>query len=354
MPRANQHEIARILKLSQPTVSRSLANHPAINAETKALVWETAIRLGYQQKVNQLRKGGRPAKRIIAGIVISIPHEFQSESETFQLVLKGISEKSATENILLDVLHHEPKDIKSTALLRRIKQAGWQGCIFFHPMSPEVVQAIGRAIACVSIIENYKSGHIDCVDVDQSEGIFGMVRRLVDAGHRRIGFYSWVYQLETPWVQHRLGSFVEALYRCGLKFHPGDCININLTDSLTPPAAAAAAAERIRDGVTAFCCAADHQAYSLMSDLQTHGIRVPEDCSVTGFDGIAPPPGLPHVATVRVPYDELGRSSVNQLIRRLEQPTAPRRHLLVDGEIVPGDSIRNLNSRDKEFVIRNS
>lgn len=342
MPTANQHEIARILNLSQPTVSRSLANHPAINAETKALVWETAVRLGYQQKVSQLRKGGRSSKPLVVGIVISIPHQYQSKSETFQLVLKGISEKSASENILLDVLHHEPKDVQSKALLRRIKQAGWHGCILFHPMSPEVVRTIGRTVATVSIIENYKNGHIDCVDVDQSEGICGMVRRLVEVGHRRIGFYSWVYQLETPWVQHRLGSFVEGLYRHGLRFSAEDCINIHLTDSLEPKEAAARAAGLVRQGVTAFCCAADHQAYSLMADLEAHRLRVPRDCSVTGFDGVDPPPGLPPVATVGVPYGELGRSAINQLLRRLEQPTAPRRHLLVDGETITGKSVKPL------------
>jgi len=41
--------------------------------------------------------------------------------------------------------------------------------------------------------------------------------------------------------------------------------------------------------VTAWVCAADHQAYPLIYDLQMRGLRVPEDCSVTGYDGIAPP-----------------------------------------------------------------
>jgi LacI family transcriptional regulator len=340
MPSASQHEIAKLLNLSQPTVSRSLANHPAINADTKALVWETAVRLGYQQKVNQLRKGKGSSKPIVIGIVISIPHQYQSKSETFQPVLRGISEKSTSENLILDVCHYEPSDMKGKTLLRRIKQVGWQGAILFHPMSREVVEMIGRTIACVTIIENYKSGHIDCVDVDQSEGILTMVRHLVAAGHERIGFYSWIYQLETPWVQHRLGSFVEALYRCGLKFREEDCINIHLTDMLKPEEAAAVAAEKIKHGdVTAFCCAADHQAYNLMTDLERHGLKVPKDCSITGFDGIVPPANHPPVATIRVPYDELGRSSVNQLLRRLEQPAAPRRHLLVDGEFIPGASI---------------
>jgi len=340
MPRASQHEIARILNLSQPTVSRSLANHPAINAETKALVWETAVRLGYQQKVAQLRNGTRSAKPFVAGIVISIPHRFQSKSETFQPVLKGLSEKSTVENIMLDVLHHEPADVECKSVLRRIKQAGWQGCILFHPMPEEVVRRIEKTVPCVSIIENYRGGAIDCLDVDQSEGVYGLVKQLAEAGHQRIGFYSWVYQVETPWVQRRVGSFVEALYRCGLSFRAEDCVNIRPSDSMEPPEAAARAAERIRDGVTAYCCAADHQAYPLIAALGKLGVRVPQDCSITGFDGLEPPPGVVPVSTVRVPYDELGRSAVDQLLRRVEQPTAPRRHLLVDGELIRGESVR--------------
>lgn len=340
MASASQHEIARILNLSQPTVSRSLANHPAINAETKALVWETAVRLGYQQKVSQLRKGQRTNKPFVIGIIISIPHRFQSKSETFAPVLRGLSEKSTLENITLDVVHHEPADGDSKTLLRRIKQAGWQGCIFFHPMPLAVLQTIERTIPCVSIIENYKNTFIDCVDVDQAGGIFDLVQQLVQAGHRRIGFFSWTYQVQTPWVQHRLGSFVEALYRFDLPFEPEDCVNIRISDSLRPEEAAAIAAERIRDGVTAYCCAADHQAYPLIAELGRQGIQVPEECSITGFDGIEPPADSVPVATVRVPYDELGRSAINQLLRRIEQPTAPRRHLLVDGALIRGNSIK--------------
>lgn len=347
MPRASQHEIARILNLSQPTVSRSLANHPAINPETKASVWETALRLGYQQKVNQLRKNTRGSKPFVVGIVISIPHGHQAEAETFQPVLKGLSEASAAENIMLDVLHHEPSDVACKSVLRRIKQAGWQGCILFHPIPSDVVGRIERTVPCVSIIENYRDGLIDCLDVDQSQGICSLVKQLVDAGHRRIGFYSWVYQVEAPWVQHRLGGFVEALYRSGLSFNADDCVNIRLADALEPPEATAQAAARIRDGVTAYCCAADHQAYPLVRDLAQLGVRVPEDCSITGFDGLETPAGSISVSTVRVPYDELGRSALNQLLRRVEKPTAPRRHLLVDGELIRGDSICSPSAPDR-------
>ena len=86
-------------------------------------------------------------------------------------------------------------------------------------------------------------------------------------------------------------------------------------------------------------CPADHQAYQLVADLSKRGIRVPEDVSVTGFDGIPPPPGARQLATVKVPYEELGRSAVHQLLRRIEQPTAPRRHTMVDGHLLMGETM---------------
>ena len=50
-----------MLNLSQTTVSRSLANHPAINAETKALVLETAAKLGYSGRIKS--RGAYPAPK---------------------------------------------------------------------------------------------------------------------------------------------------------------------------------------------------------------------------------------------------------------------------------------------------
>jgi DNA-binding LacI/PurR family transcriptional regulator len=91
-----------------------------------------------------------------------------------------------------------------------------------------------------------------------------------------------------------------------------------------------------RDRVTAWVCAADHQAYQLIADLQARGLRVPDDCSVTGFDGNVPPPGLPALTTLRVTNEDIGASAVARLVSRLLHPTSPRRKILVETAFVPG------------------
>ena len=92
----------------------------------------------------------------------------------------------------------------------------------------------------------------------------------------------------------------------------------------------------IGEGVTGIICAADHQAYPLVSALRASGIRVPEEVSVTGFDGVEPPDGEPQLTTVRMPFRDIGISSVVSLLRRVSHPAAPRRHILVCGRSIFG------------------
>jgi LacI family transcriptional regulator len=344
MARINQKSLAEQLNLSQTTVSRALANHPAINADTKAQVWDLAAQMGYRIAPSRRNANRAAAEPMVVGILIAIPKRERGHAETSQLVLKGIAERGSSEVITLDILYQEPSEHGTRMLQKRLRQHRWKACILIHPMAQEVVALLSRTIPCVSVVENYRLAYLDSVDVDQIEAVSSLVRRLFDAGHRRIGFLSWVYDVPTPWVYHRFGSYVETLFQLGLPFDPEQVINLMPGESHSAEEVADIAAARVRAGVTAFVCAADHQAYLLRRLLAKRGIRVPRDCSLTGFDGIVPEKGDSQIATVRVPYEELGRSALHQLLRRISHPTAPRRHVLVDGELLEGKSIAQVGA----------
>jgi len=93
------------------------------------------------------------------------------------------------------------------------------------------------------------------------------------------------------------------------------------------------------DKVTAWVCAADHQAYRLMQEMAARGIRVPDDCSVTGFDGLEPPQGLRRLASIRVPHEDIGAAAVARLLSRIVHPNSPRRKILVEGLLVEGETV---------------
>lgn len=343
MPRINQQAIAHLLQLSQTTVSRSLANHPAINSETKAKVLETAAKLGYSQRIKRATTSVTSRTSAIWGVLISMSKSMQEivepAHETFQEILRGVAAKSSHHNSVLDVVYHDPADKEGTRLMRRIRAAKWRGAILIYPVDPELAHAICNQVPTVSVINNYRHDLIDSIDVDQCEAIYALVRHLKEAGHRQIGFLSWRYTVDVPWVMHRFGNYVEALYRLDLEFSTDNAINLRRGHELDPVSCARTMVDLMQRGVTAFVCAADHQAYGMIQELKKLGIRVPQDVSITGFDGILPPPNLPQLTTVRVPHEEIGRSAIHQLTRRIEQPTAPRRHILVDGDFVAGETV---------------
>ena len=73
--------------------------------------------------------------------------------------------------------------------------------------------------------------------------------------------------------------------RLGLNIEATDMINVRPNEMISLEESFDKAAKAIEDGVTAFVCAADHQAYELIKGLKKRGYRVPEDVSICGFDG---------------------------------------------------------------------
>ena len=76
--------------------------------------------------------------------------------------------------------------------------------------------------------------------------------------------------------------------RWGRPLRDEDIVNVRHDQAMSLDESFDHVASRARKGVTAWICAADHQAYDLIFALKKRGLRVPRDVSVTGFDGIAP------------------------------------------------------------------
>src|SRR5258708_20445408 len=108
MPRINQDLIAERLKLSRTTVSRSLANHPAISRETRARVLAAAEQLGYRNAPARLARRIRQRKQMTVGVGIGVPSK-DVGLVTFPLLLKGMHERPTTGTATLHVFYHPPK-----------------------------------------------------------------------------------------------------------------------------------------------------------------------------------------------------------------------------------------------------
>jgi len=182
---------------------------------------------------------------------------------------------------------------------------------------------------------------IDSIDTNHHTGLISLVNRLANLGHRNIGFLTWAYPTSGHWSAQRFAAYVTAIFALGLEFQPSWILNIHKAAPVfTIGEVADTVARKIREeAVTAWVCAADHQAYQLIMDLQARGIKVPEDCSITGFDGIEPPPSLKAVTSQRVPSETIGAAALVRLLNRIKHPKSHQRKILVETQFVEGSTI---------------
>lgn len=345
MDRINQDYIAEKLKISRATVSRSLANHPSVKPETRDEVLQLAEQLGYQTSPARALSRRRSGKLPTIGVLIGVPAA-DAAMATFPYILKGIRERAELDKLNIDVCYEAPEtfstDLHRKNIFRRIRSAEWRGAILIYPFPSATVGDLAEKISIVSALEDYAELGLDSIDVDNAAGTSTMVQLLAEQGHKRIGFIAWRYAVVGHWTQQRFGGYAEGIFRHGLDFSTEWVINVHKhSKQFQTPAEIAKEALRLmrEQKVTAWVCAADHQAYHLHQQLNTMGVKVPDDCSITGFDGIEPPLGQPQITSLKVGHGDIGSSALARLMNRMQDPRAPRRKILVEASLIKGETL---------------
>lgn len=332
----NQDLIAKRLKISRTTVSRCFTNHPGINPKTRASVFSLAAKLGYQYLVPRSPLRGAPkGQRSVGVLICSEVEEFSHggyESPGVEL-LPGISEFAQLHDWQLETHFVLPTSLTIAdpcyTKITNLKKRVWNGLLLLYPFPPRVIEELSARFPCVSLVEQYGQVSIDCVDVDHYKAISTLMDHLRRLGHTRIGFFSRLYPVEAAWSYRRFSAFVEKLTRLRLPYIESDIIYLDTTTPQTTEAGYGLALRQIESGVTAWICAADHQAYDLIAALKKFNLQVPRDVSVTGFDGILRPPNAPALETMRIPYHEIGFAASLRLFDKFHKRfDAPQQILL--------------------------
>ena len=89
----------------------------------------------------------------------------------------------------------------------------------------------------------------------------------------------------------------------------------------------------------------DYSYIGGINAIQEAGLRIPEDISAAGYDGIHMAKMVsPRLTTWRQNSEELGRIAAEQLIERIEHPrTTPPRHIVVQGRLLEGETVRQMD-----------
>ena len=340
----NQQLIADKLKISRTTVSRCFTNHPGINPETRGRVFKLAAALGYQHL--EPRSGGNDHTQGTFGVLVCtnvdeyLDTDYESPGEK---LIAGLSDEAQLRKTKLSIHFVDPEANELShpcyTNIDAISRREWDGVILVYPFPPSVVDELNLLMPVVSLVEQYSGTPVNCVDVDHHRGIAAIVENLTSLGHTQIGFLSLDYGVDANWALRRHSAMIEEMTRRGLIVDPANVLNVRPDNRMTHQATYAKALERTRYGVTAWVCAADHQAYKLIAHFSENGLAVPRDVSVTGFDGIDKPPWAPELTTVSIPYYEIGQIGGCRLQQLATKRFGSAQHIMLDCVMHEGKTV---------------
>jgi LacI family transcriptional regulator len=196
--------------------------------------------------------------------------------------------------------------------------------------------------------------NVSTVSVDNEGGAALALEHLYRLGHREIAFLRGPKTLTSSGQRWKgIRNFAQSV---GLSL---DAKRIaELPESLDPnssfEAAAQLTSELLRRGkpFTALLAYDDLTALGALRALKNRGMRVPEDCSVVGFDDVAQASlSVPSLTTVRQPMEAMGSMSVGMILEAINAANQKREIPVVrkkiPAELVVRESTKALDASVK-------
>ncbi len=313
-------EVARHARVSKSTVSRVI-NGGYASAEVRARVAKVIQKLGYTPWTTARNFSlGRAG---CFGLVV-----FDTQSEWVTQILGGIEEELTSRHISLLVGSLFLRGtFEASTVASWIRERRVDGLIFVCPGRREraLVEAARKmqfAVALIAPDEIFKGGIVvrsDNIGVGRD-----IANHLLELGHRRIAYIGGTEDsldsrhrcegLELALAQHKL----KLAYRTFMpRYHVDEGV-----------AYAKKWLKLGRTRPTAVVLANDVMALGFMRTVQTHGLSVPGDVSVIGFDDI-PASGLcwPGLTTVRQEMRAMGAEACHAIMSTLDHLKVERPHV---------------------------
>jgi LacI family repressor for deo operon, udp, cdd, tsx, nupC, and nupG len=296
-------DVARIAGVSTATVSRAISNPGLVSDETRAAVQEAIQATGY--RMNHAARNLR--HRRTGGIVALVPN---LANPFFSKILSGIASVlgPAGYNLLVADTHTTGAD----ALLSYAEPSRADGLIILDGNLSSEALVAGR-VPLVEACEWIPGLSAPRIKIDNRGAAALAVNHLINLGHRRIGHVTGPDG--NVLAIARLAGTKDALVHRGLKLdetavYPG---NFSLESGRAAGETWLQQPRATRP--TAVFLASDEMACGFIGELQRHGIRVPEDMSVVGFDDIELVAHIsPPLTTVRQPRAEIGRVAAERML----------------------------------------
>lgn len=308
-------DIAKRLNISSTAVSLAINNKPGVSESTRRKVIDMCNNIGYKMP-NMVEHVNRNENIKLCiykkhGLVVS-------NTPFFSAVLEGIGLEAEKNNINVMYTYLSEKVNSREEICDILQHVDAGGMIVLATeMDEEDIKLLESCNVPFVVLDAYfEHMKIDTVLIDNIAATKEIVEHLISCRHTQIGYLKSKIRINN--FRERETGLIQTLQNHNIKYDK----KYEFEVGSTPETAYADFVELLskeRELPTAFFADNDIIALGAMRALKEFNLKVPEDISIVGFDGL-PNSSIvsPSLTTVRVRGKDMGRFAVERLIGKMD------------------------------------
>ena len=331
-------DIAKACGVSVATVSKAINDHSDISRETKERIRETANQMGYRP--NAAAQALKTNRSNNIGVLFVDAANSGLTHDYFNHVLDSFKRTAEDNGFDITFINGAKNSMNNMSYLSHAIYRGFDGvviaCVDFS--DPQVDELIKSNIPVVTI-DHLFNNRIAVVS-DNIRGMKDIVDYVYEMGHRKI---AYVHGDESSVTQSRLSSFYKTLEEHGIEVKDDYVVSAPYRNT----EASFKATEKLLDlpePPTCILYPDDFAAFGGMNAIRQRGLKIPDDVSVVGYDGIEIARRISPILTTLVQDTEkIGSIAANKLINLINNPKSTLiEQIIVDGTIEKGESVAKI------------
>ena len=334
--RVTSQDVAELAGVSRTTVSFVLNDVPGvkISEETRQRVLEAARQLNYYP-ASAARSLASGRTNAIGLVLCQSPNSIFADA-VLPEVIRGLGEVAQERGfrILLqsvgDVTHQE-------AYIALVREKYIDGLIVSGPRSDDAqLPQLAKEGFPIVLLGQLNEVNFNFVDVDNVGAARMATEHLITLGHQRIGLITNA-PLQYTASRDRLRGYRLALEAHGLPYDDNLVRYGNFREESGYEAMTQLLA--LAERPTAMFVACDLVAFGAMEAIKEHGLAIPEDIAVVGFDDVRLANYVdPPLTTVHLPAYEQGRRAADLLISLISGEEVEETQVLLKTKLVIRES----------------
>ena len=323
-------DIAEVCGVSVATVSRALNGLTSESKERTAFICQTARDMGYYP--NAAAKTLKTSRSSNLGIL----YEDRMNHEYFSSLIDDLRREADKNGYDLTFLGRG--GFSENNYYEHARQRNLDGVIVLQADydAAGIIRLATSSIPTVIVDHSYDG--CDCVTGDNRTSMDQIVRYVYGRGHRRIAFI----QGEKGAVsRERLAGFYKVCAELGIRV-PVEYVREGHFHDPSDSAEYIRELLQLEEKPTCVLCPDDYSCLGALWQLESQNIRVPEDISLVGYDGIRMGQMIsPRLTTYRQDTARIAKEVFNQMIDAIENPeTHIPRLITIPGMLIEGETVR--------------